>query len=87
MTTGQCDILRYVEMTFPGAKTEVIGDSVVRVTDSMGRRTDYCINLFGDILEKKSDGKNRIVAESDLPHNLDSLPLYARPTKWTRKTV
>ena len=87
MTIGQSDILRYIETELPGAKTETIGDSVIRVTDRDGKKTDYSINIFGDILEKLPNGENRIVAVSDLPHSLDNLPIHARAKKWTKKEV
>jgi len=87
MTIAQSDILQFVRSEFPGAKTEEIGESVVRVTDQDGKKTDFSINIFGDILEKSPDGKNLIVAVSDLPHSLDNLPLYARPKTWTKKGV
>ena len=83
MTNGQSDIMKYIELHLPGVTTEMIGESAIRITDGSGRTRDLSINLYGDILEKTPDGKTHVVAVSDLPHNLDDLPLYARPTKWT----
>ena len=82
MTIGQSDVLRYLRTAFPGAKTEEVGESIIRVTDQDGKKTDFSINIYGDILEKKPDGSSLIVAVSDLPHDLDNLPLYARPKTW-----
>ena len=82
MTIGQSDVLRYIEANLPGMKTEVIGESVIRVTNDTGKTRELSINIFGDILEKSPDGKNLIIAKSDLPHNLDNLPIYARPKTW-----
>lgn len=87
MTIGQSDVLRYIRTEFPGAKTEEVGESVIRVTDQDGKKTDFSINIFGDILENLPDGSNRIIAVSDLPHNLDKLPIYARAKTWTKKGV
>lgn len=84
MTIGQCDIIRWIQTEIPNATTEIIGDSVVRATDQEGKQTDYSMNIFGDIL-KVEEGKTAIIAVSDLPHSLDRLPMYARPTAWTRK--
>lgn len=83
MTNGQNDILRYIESNLMSVKTEEIGESVIRITDDRGGTRDLSINLYGDILEMSPDGRKHVVAVSDLPHNLDDLPLYARPTKWT----
>lgn len=84
MTIGQGDILRWIQTEIPNATTETIGDSIIRVTDQEGKQADYSMNVYGDIL-KMEEGKNVIIAVSDLPHSLDRLPMYARPAAWTRK--
>ena len=82
MTRGQEDVMRWVRTEYPNASTEEIGEGIIRVTDPDGKQTDYSANIFGDIL-KSVNGKNQIIAVSDLPHNLDQLPMNARPTAWT----
>ena len=82
MTIGQSEIMRYVKSNFPEVKTEEIGLSVIRITDDSGKTKDLSINIFGDILEMSPDGMHQIIAKSDLPHNLDNLPIYARPKAW-----
>lgn len=86
MTIGQADILRYIQTEYPKAKTEIIGESIVKITEN-GKSKDLSMNVFGDILELLPYKKNRVIAVSDLPHNLDSLPLGARPTLWTKKDI
>lgn len=85
MTIGQKDILRYVcdVAKIPGAKI-ITGDNIIRV-EKDGKCTDYTMNVFGDIMEVLPNGKNNIIAVSDLPHNPDKIPLNARPTSWTKK--
>lgn len=85
MTNGQKDIVRFLDTNHPVKAVQLIGKSVIRITDETGKTRDLTINIFGDILEKSPDGKNRVIAVSDLPHNLDDLPLYARPESWTLK--
>ncbi len=85
MTIGQEDILKYVQTEYPEAKTEIIGKGTIRVTDQDGKKTDLSMNIFGDILQILPYKKNRIIAVSDLPHNLDNLPLGSRPKLWTKK--
>lgn len=84
MTIGQSDTLKWIRKELPDARTEEIGESIIRVTDQDGKQADYSMNIYGDIL-KVEEGKNVIVAVSDLPHSLDRLPMYARPTAWTRR--
>lgn len=84
MTNGQRDIVRFLN-THPMRKVQLIGENGILIKDKTGKTRDLTINLFGDILEKSPDGKNRVIAVSDLPHNLDELPLYARPESWTKK--
>ncbi len=83
MTFGQEDVLRYLKTQFVGCKMEPIGESIIRVTDKTGETMDFSCNIFGDILEIKDGEKHKIVAESDLPHSLDTLPMLARPKSWT----
>jgi hypothetical protein len=85
MTIGQEDILKFVETVYPGTSADIVGESIIRVTDIFGKQTDYTMNIFGDIMEVLPNGKNNIIAVSDLPHNLDKMPLNARPTSWTKK--
>lgn len=82
MTNGQEDIVRYLNTNHPVDTVQVIGDNVIRIKDETGETKDLTINIFGDILEKTPDGRRRVVAVSDLPHNLDDLPMYARPKTW-----
>lgn len=84
MNIGQADILRWIQTELPDARTEAVGEGIIRVTDQDGKQTDYSMNIFGDIL-RAEEGKNVIIAVSDLPHSLDRLPMYARPAAWTRK--
>lgn len=83
MTFGQEDIKRYLESQFIGVTMEAVGDGRIKVTDKTGETMEFGINIFGDILEVKPDGTKKVVAESDLPHNLDKLPTFARPKRWT----
>ena len=83
MTFGQEDVLRYLKTQFVGCKMEPVGESIIRVTDKTGETMDFSCNIFGDILEVKAGEKNKIVARADLPHDMDTLPITARPKSWT----
>lgn len=84
MTIGQEDILRYARTEYPGMRTEAIGDGVVSITEPNGNEIHLTMNIFGDILECLPNGKKRVIAESDLPHNLEKIPLNARVKSWKK---
>lgn len=84
MTIGQEDILRFIQSEYPGRKADMIGEGIVQVNDYDGKEIRLTMNIFGDILECLPNGKKRIIAESDLSHNLDKLPLYARVKSWEK---
>ena len=74
MTIGQSDTLKWIRKELPDARTEEIGESIIRVTDQDGKQADYSMNIYGDIL-KVEEGKNVIVAVSDLPQDRKSTRL------------
>ena len=84
MTIGQKDILRYARTEYPGMRTETIGDGVVSITEPNGNEIHLTMNIFGDILECLPNGKKRVIAESDLPHNLEKIPQNARVKSWKK---
>lgn len=80
MTIAQSDIARYIRTQFAGSyHLDTIGDSRIKLTDKTGNTMTFGINIFGDIMDADT---RKIIAVSDLPHNLDLLPLYARPKTW-----
>ena len=85
MTTGQKDILKFLYSNYPEIRAEIIGESIIRATNG-NKTTDYTMNIFGDIMEVLPNGKNKIIAVSDLPHNLDKIQTTARPETWTPAT-
>ena len=80
MTYAQSDIKRYIESRFSGGfKLVPIGDYVLQLIDCTGDVMDFTCNLFGDIMEA---GSKKILAVSDLPHDLCKLSISARPSSW-----
>lgn len=53
----------------------ITGVAEVKVGD-----TRYSINVFCDILKLGANGKNKVIARSDLPHSL--FAPNRMPTKW-----
>ncbi len=78
----QRSILKYIDQNFEegSVRKELVGDSAVRITDRTGASMTFTQNLFGDIMDYNT---KKVLAISDLPHNLDELRTTAMPTKWT----
>ncbi len=80
MTIAQEDITRYIRTQFAGGyRINPEGEGVIRLTDKDGQTRRFTCNIFGDIMDAET---RKIIARSNLPHDLDRLPYYARPTKW-----
>lgn len=69
MTNAQKSIQKFIEIMWLGkdVKTELIGDSQVEVNDEEGGSVTLTMNIYGDIMDAKT---RKILAESDLPHDL-----------------
>lgn len=82
MSRAQELIVAYVKTQWimSGIKVDLKGDSVVIVTDRKGETLELTCNIYGDIMEV---GSKKILAKSDLPHDLDKLNPEAMPKKWT----
>lgn len=82
MTFGQEDILRYIKTHYEeGYKTVPVGDGIIEITENNGKTLRLTCNIFSDIMDADT---GKIIAKSDLPHNLDSLPIYSRPKSWKK---
>lgn len=84
MTVAQEWICRYIDTQFEKGTVRKIpvGRGNVRVEDMDGKSITFTVNMFGDVMD--ADTK-RIVAQSDVEHNLDKLmknPLQ-EPVRWT----
>lgn len=80
MTNAQRFISKYIDQNISGSvKKEFKDDGTVKITDKHGESMSFTCNLFGDIMDAKT--KN-ILAESNLPHDLDKLNPGAVPTSW-----
>ena len=59
------------------------GEDIVTVETPDGSRK-LSVNLYEDIMEISQDGSKKIIAESDLPHDLLKVGTE-RATSWTQK--
>lgn len=59
------------------------GDGSVTVETPEGSQT-LTVNIYEDIMEIQPDGSKKIIAESDLPHDLDKIGRQ-RAHSWTVK--
>jgi hypothetical protein len=58
------------------------GADKIRITDMRGDSMNLTMNLYCDILEVFADGRTKLVAESNIPHDLFEANLLL-PTEWT----
>lgn len=81
MTNVQKIILTHISKNFvPGSfKTELIGDSKVKVTDGTGESMTLTTNIYGDIMDADT---RKIYAVSSLPHDLSRVGTEL-PSRWT----
>ena len=80
MTIAQEDIARYIRTQLAdGYHIATENESIIKLTRKNGQTLHLTCNIFGDIMD--ADTK-KIIARSNLPHNLDKLSYYARPTEW-----
>ena len=84
MKKGQTWILNYLDTQFiPGAIKTRISDTrtLVEIEDMAGERMCLTVNVIGDIMDAET---KRIIAESDVPHNLDVLRQspFVEPKNW-----
>lgn len=81
MSRAQELIVSYVstQWIMSEIKVDLKGDAVVIVTDRKGEKLELTCNIYGDIMEV---GSKKILAKSDLPHDLDKLNPEAIPKKW-----
>lgn len=80
MTNVQKSIQRYIDQMFIGedVKTELVGDSQIKVTENGGCVT-LTMNIYGDIMDAET---RKILAESDLPHDLMRIGHGEMPRSW-----
>lgn len=81
MTRIQEMILAYVKTQWDmtGIQVKCQGDSVVVITDPNGDKLELTTNLYGDIIDVSS---RKILAASNLPHDLRKLNPEDMPTSW-----
>ena len=48
-------------------------------------KNNLSVNLYADILDTRKAESERVIAISDLQHNLNTLNIYSMPTKWQLK--
>lgn len=80
LSIGQESIIKYLKTQYDldTFEVEAIGNDNIKLTDRSGKATTYTMNLFGDIMEY---GTKKIIARSNLPHNLDKIGLKM-PNSW-----
>ena len=80
MTNVQKSIQKYIDQMCLGenVKTELVGDCQVKVTENGGRVT-LTMNIYGDIMDVET---RKILAESDLPHDLMRIGYGEMPHSW-----
>lgn len=81
MTKIQEIILAYVKTQWDmtGITVHLEGDSMVVITDSTGDTLELTTNLYGDIMDAST---KKILAASNLPHDLRKLNKQDMPTSW-----
>lgn len=81
MTRVQEIIVAYVKTQWDmaGIHVGLKGDDVVVITDSVGDTLELTTNLYGDIMDVSS---RKILAASNLPHDIRKLNPEDRPTSW-----
>lgn len=81
MTKVQEIIVQYIKTQWDmtGITVHLEGDSMVIITDSTGDTLELTTNLYGDIMDA---GSKKILAASNLPHDLRKLNPEDRPTSW-----
>ena len=81
MTRVQEIIIAYVKTQWDmaGIQVHCQGDDVVIITDSTGDKLELTTNLYGDIIDVSS---RKILAASNLPHDIRKLNPEDRPTSW-----
>jgi hypothetical protein len=85
-SNAQVQIRKYIADRFflDGIRIEDTGADQVRITDRKGDTMTLTCNLYGDILEVLPDGGKKLLAESNLEH--DILTIGSKmPTRWTDK--
>lgn len=80
MTNVQKSIQRYIDQMFIGedVKTELVGNSQIKVAEEGGCVT-LTMNIYGDIMDVQT---RKILAESDLPHDLMRIGYGEMPHSW-----
>lgn len=83
MTNAQKIIFKFVQDNFDGMRCIPQEDAEVLTIDQFGTRAVLTVNAFGDIMEKTEEGA-KIIAVSDVPHDLDELMRrpYMMPAFW-----
>lgn len=81
MTKSQEIIVAYVKTQWDmaGVQVGLKGYDVVIITDSTGDKLELTTNLYGDIIDVSS---RKILAASNLPHDIRKLNPEDRPTSW-----
>lgn len=79
MTQAQKILKKWIDKNFVDVKVEYPTADTATIIDYKGETMTVSINLYGDILEV---GTNKILAVSDLPHDLLKIG-YQIPKTWT----
>ena len=77
MTIKQRCILEYLSLKYIGASFEFTDNETITITDKDDVKTTFSVNEYYDII---NDTSNKLVAFSDLDHNV---PADSLPDKWT----
>lgn len=81
MTRIQEIILKYVKTQWDMSEIKVKcqGDNILVITDLTGDKLELTTNLYGDIMDAST---KKILAASNLPHDIRKLNPEDRPTSW-----
>lgn len=84
MTMAQVLLRRYVASRFhlDGIRILDTGIDMIRIIDRRGDSMDLAMNLYCDIFEVLSDGSTKLIAESNIPHDLMEVKMLL-PTEWS----
>lgn len=80
MTTAHIILLKYIDKHFIKGSLSVDypNNDTIQITDKNGDCMRLTLNLYGDIMDADT---RKLLAISDLPHNLDTVG-YKLPKDW-----
>lgn len=76
---AQKSILKYVKTQFKGVRVRPMGNNMIEVSDNTGGVLNLSMNIYCDVCDIDT---GKIIAFSDLPHDLDKLKPGALPKNW-----